>query len=104
MAKAFEACIRTTLECIQACLACENCCLDGGMKRGARLCHECAEVCALSLSFMIRGSEFAKEVCRLCEATCRACAEECRKYDDELCRACVRACEACAVECQKAAA
>lgn len=104
MAGTFESCIRTTLECLRACLACENCCLDGNMKQGSRLCHECAEVCALSLSFMLRGSQFAAEVCALCVKTCRACAAECKKFDDEMCRACVRACEACAAECEKVAA
>ena len=107
--------MNTMQSCIDACnacaTACDNCaamCLKeehvSAMAGCIALDMDCAQICRLAAGVMARGSEHAGQVCRLCAAVCRACAQECGKHQMDHCQACARACEQCAAECDKMAA
>lgn len=68
-----------------------------------QLLKDCAELCKLSESFMLRGSDFAEELCKLCADICEQCADNCEKVGPEdaqmgecaqLCRKCAESCRA----------
>ena len=104
-------------ECIARCTACHNACLEtathcltiGGQHAGVeniRLLLDCAQACAASRDYMLRGSEFHPRVCGLC-------AEICQRYTDwidelpgvdAVMRRCGEACRECAESCRAMAA
>lgn len=98
--------------CIAACLACQRACLEGivtCLKKGGRhadpahiqLLVDCAEVCALSVNFMIRGAQHHMKVCALCADICEACAASCAALgSDAGMAACAEACRRCAESCK----
>jgi hypothetical protein len=103
------------LDCIEACqrcaVACDHCaseCLEEiEMKRMVhciRLNRSCADLCALSVREMSRGSEFAEQACQLCAEACELCAAECAKHEMEHCQICAQACRECAEACRQVAA
>jgi hypothetical protein len=49
------------------------------------------------------GSQFASEICQICEEVRDACTDECEKHHHEHCRRCAEACRLCADECRKMA-
>jgi hypothetical protein len=67
-----------------------------------QLLNDCAEMCRLSESFMLRGSGYAKKVCELCAEVCDKCAASCEKVDadDEHMKLCAEACRKCAAACR----
>lgn len=91
-------------------IACEHCgaeCLHEKdvqkMARCIELDRDCAAICALAVSLMSRGSEFAARICAVCAEVCDACAQECAKHDSDHCKKCADACRKCAEECRKMA-
>src|SRR5690625_2152821 len=74
--------------CIDACYACATACdhcavsfLDEqdvkSMTQCIKLDLDCAEVCRVAASYMARGGQFSKTICRLCAEICQACADDC---------------------------
>lgn len=104
----FRECIEACKHCADACDNCSVACLQeenvAAMSRCIRLDMDCAAICRLAVSAMIRDSEFSKAICQLCADLCEACAEECRKHHHKHCQQCAQACQACANECRKMAA
>jgi len=74
------------------------------MARCIALDMDCAAICRLVSGFMSRGSEFSRELCRLCADVCQACGEECGKHPMDHCQVCATVCRRCAAECRKMAA
>lgn len=107
---AMEACIAACKDCEQACLECHAHCLEMGGEHASRehitSLADCAQICATSAAFMMRGSELHGETCAACAAICEACAESCEAMaeGDEMMVKCAEACRACAEECRKMAA
>ena len=64
-----------------------------------RLDIQCAQICRLAASFMAQGSEYAKDICRVCADICKACGDECAKHDAQHCQECAKVCHRCADEC-----
>jgi hypothetical protein len=100
--------------CVDACHACalasehcaSECLADPGaaaLARCIRLSTDCAQICALAVAFMARGSESAKLLCEDCAAICERCAEECDRHDMPHCRDCATACRACMQACLRMA-
>lgn len=98
-------------ECITTCQSCHATCLQmlsqhclavGGKHvepTHFRLMMDCAQICAVSADFMLRGSAHHAHICAECAEICEACAKSCEELggmDD-----CVRACRACAESCRK---
>jgi hypothetical protein len=102
-------------ECIANCTECHNICVEtvthclglGGTHAEAdhvRLLLDCAQICAASADFMLRGSDFHKRVCGVCAEVCERCAEDCARFgDDELMRRCAEVCRRCAASCRRMA-
>jgi hypothetical protein len=65
---------------------------------------DCAQICRTAAAFMARGSDFARDLCRLCATVCTACGDECAKHPMDHCQACAQACRACADACRRMAA
>ena len=70
-------------ECITRCSDCHNACVEtvthcltiGGEHAAVdhiRLLLDCAEICATSRDFMLRGSEHHRRICGLCAEVCNA--------------------------------
>jgi len=72
------------------------------MVRCIQLDIDCAQVCALTSSYLSRNSESAYPIADQCAVVCDACAEECEKHPDmPHCVECARVCRRCAQECRK---
>lgn len=101
--------------CIQACTECHAICLEtlqhcltkGGRHAEAQhitLLQDCAQICAVSADFMLRGSAFHIETCETCAEICEACADSCESIpDDDVMAQCAQACRACAESCESMA-
>lgn len=104
----YQSCIAACNTCADTCDHCATACLEeADVKKMARcisLDIDCAAICRLAAGAMSRGSEMAKQICRLCAEICEACGKECRKHDNPHCKECAEACLRCAEECRKMAA
>ena len=100
-------------ECIDNCKSCHAMCLShasqhclevGGKHTEPshlRLMLDCAQICATSADFMLRGSAYHALTCGVCAQICEACAASCEQVggmDD-----CVQACRKCAQSCAQMA-
>ena len=102
----FQSCITACSECAVECKSCASACLnEQDVKMCARcikLDHDCASICLLAMEAMASGSDFVKQICKLCADICNACEVECEKHSHmEHCKTCAEACRKCAVECGK---
>jgi hypothetical protein len=99
-------------ECIQNCLSCHAVCVEtaahclrmGGKhaeERHIKLLLDCAQICATSADFMLRGSEMHGLTCGVCAEVCRSCAEDCEHMadGDQQMLACAEMCRRCADSC-----
>jgi hypothetical protein len=82
-------------------------CLQMGGKhadpRHIRLMMDCAQICATSADFMLRGSDFHTRTCGVCAELCAACADSCQQigpHDAQMQR-CVEVCRECATSCRR---
>jgi hypothetical protein len=100
-----QECIRDCLECHAVCLTTISSCLGRGGEHAEpnhiRLLQDCAEICSISASFMLRGSPYHQLTCRVCAGICEACADSCERLaegDDRL-RRCIELCRRCVASC-----
>lgn len=109
MSESMKNCIRACNECRDSCTAMVKHCLHLGGKHAEpghiELLLDCAEICGMSSGFMLRESDYHKEICAVCADICRACAESCRAIsgDDEMMSQCADVCDKCAQSCEKMA-
>lgn len=100
-------------ECIGHCSGCHNLCvntiahcLDLGGEHASRahigLLQDCADACAMSADFMLRGSEFHPRVCGITAEISERCAGDCERLglNDEVMRHCATVCRRCAESCR----
>jgi len=103
-------CIANCSDCHTVCVETTAHCLDmGGQHADAahiRALLDCAQACAASADFMLRGSELHGRVCGFCAEACERCAESCERLagDDEVMRRCAETCRRCAESCRAMAA
>lgn len=103
-------------QCIQNCADCHRICLETAMQclqmggKHAEVAHirlllDCANICATSADFMIRGSELHARTCGVCAEICARCAEDCESLgaDDDLMKRCAEICRRCAESCNQMA-
>lgn len=101
-----QECIQNCLNCHRICLETVSHCLQMGGKHAdpghIRLLLDCAEICATSANFMIRGSTFHSRTCGICAEVCQRCAEDCEQLgaNDQQMKACAETCKRCAQSCQ----
>jgi hypothetical protein len=104
-------------DCIANCTECHNSCTEtaqhslglGGPHADPHYIHvllDCAQMCATSADFMLRGSELHGRVCGICAEACDRCAEECERLanGDETITRCAQICRRCAESCRRMAA
>jgi hypothetical protein len=104
-------------DCIANCSDCHNICVEtsvhclelGGEHaagRHIRLLLDCAQICATSADFMLRGSELHARTCGVCAEICEMCAVACEQMagGDDMMLRCAGACRRCAESCRKMAA
>jgi len=108
MGGAMQECIQNCLDCHRNCLEMVQHCLQRGGKHAEathiRLLLDCAQICATSADFMLRGSDFHGRVCGACAEICRRCAEDCERFgDDEMMQRCAEICRRCAESCRQMA-
>lgn len=96
-------------ECIERCIACYRACeqavgasleLGADVEAPVRLLIDCGDICRLSASYMLRGSDLHPKTCDVCAEVCERCALACAQVDDELVRACGETCRDCAESCR----
>jgi len=102
-------------ECIDACLACmvacnhcaTECLKEDDVKMMAKCIQsdmECAALCRSAAELMSLGSNYSKELCKICADACNACADECEKHAEmgmEHCKECAEVCRRCAEACEQ---
>jgi hypothetical protein len=104
-----DSCIAACLDCHRSCLATVAHCLGLGGHHAEpghiRIMMDCAQICAASADFMIRGSAHHPHLCAECAEICRECEKSCAGHPDAdtAMRACAEACRRCAEECGKMA-
>ena len=99
-------------QCIENCTSCHAICTEtaahclgmGGDHASPHHIHlllDCAQTCAVSADFMLRGSELHPRVCGVCAEACTRCAEDCERLagDDALMQRCAAMCRTCADSC-----
>jgi hypothetical protein len=104
-------------QCIDNCLTSHRLCTEmvthclslGGEHASVehiRLLLDCADICATSAHFMLRGSELHVLTCYVCAEVCERCAADCERIgpNDEHMQACAAACRRCAESCRAMAA
>ena len=104
-------------DCIQDCTRCHNVCVEtvvhclgiGGDHAAAEhitLLLDCAQICATSADFMLRGSERHRQVCGVCADICDRCAGDCERLadGDATKMRCAQECRRCAESCRQMAA
>ncbi len=100
----YQACIEACDACALACETCAAACLREADPKPMARCiafdMDCADLCRLASTLMARGSEYARDVCRICASVCEACADECARHDTDHCQRCAEACRRCAHECK----
>jgi hypothetical protein len=103
-------------ECIDNCTQCHNICVEtidhclemGGKHADAahiRILQDCAQACATSADFMLRGSDLHPQTCGVCAEACERCAESCEELadgDEQMLR-CAEMCRTCAASCREMA-
>ena len=100
--------------CIDECQSCHEVCVEttshclimGGEHAAAehiRTLTDCAQICATSADFMLRGSPSHADVCGVCADICDECAELCDDLDGPEMKRCADQCRRCAESCRKMA-
>ncbi|MGN6378777.1 MAG: four-helix bundle copper-binding protein [Gaiellales bacterium] len=97
-------------DCIASCTDCHQVCVESisaGVQQGGQQAHllhlrllmDCATVCDTTRDLMLRSSDFAHQMCRLCAAVCERCAVSCERAGGEQMQRCAEACRRCAANC-----
>ncbi len=106
-------CIASCFECYGVCTTTKIFCLEEGGDHAnvdhIGLLDDCAKICSFTADFIIRGSNFHMDLCKVCIDICNACADDCEKMiehegkDSEIdkqMQTCVEACRKCSESCE----
>ena len=104
---AMRSCIDECQSCHEVCVETVTHCLSiSGEHAGAehiRTLIDCAQICATSADFMLRGSLAHGDVCEVCADICDACAESCEQLEGAEMKRCADQCRRCAESCREMA-
>jgi hypothetical protein len=101
-------CIEECVACAQSCTSCADASMAeedfAEMRRSARLCLDCADICEATGRVLSRQTEsdagLQRSQVAVCIQQCAACAEECERHaEHEHCRICAEECRRCAEAC-----
>lgn len=99
--------ITDSLNCHRICVETIAYCLKMGGKHvesdHMQILTDCAEICKLNASFMIRNSTFNGRVAELCADICEKCAASCEVVNpaDTQLKTCAEMCRKCASSCRQ---
>jgi hypothetical protein len=83
-----QQCIDDCLDSFSVCTETQMHCLEMGGDHAApdhlRLLQDCAEICQLAATFMLRKSELSTDLCELCAEAAEACAVSCDQFADDV--------------------
>lgn len=101
-----QECIDNCSQCHAICVETATHCLEKGGKhadpRHIRMLMDCAQICATSADFMLRGSDLHSLTCGVCAEACSRCADECERMgEDDMMRRCAEACRRCVDSCRQ---
>jgi hypothetical protein len=103
-------CIANCTECHAICVETTTHCLHMGGEHASPahigVMLDCAQMCAVSADFMLRGSELHGRTCGVCAEACERCAADCERLangDEQMLR-CAEVCRRCAASCREMAA
>ncbi len=101
-----EQCIADCMDCARVCQETVRYCLQmGGNHTEPRLLTllmDCAAMCELSESMMLRDSSFQVSICTLCTEVCQRCADSCERFTgDAQMQRCADTCRRCAASCRR---
>jgi hypothetical protein len=101
-------CIDECTNCHRICVETMQHCLKKGGRHAAadhiREMADCAQMCATSADFMLRGSDMHATTCGACAEACEHCARSCQQVnDDAAMQKCIDACQRCAASCREMA-
>jgi hypothetical protein len=109
--KHLQSCIDECTACHAMCMKSVQYCLEKSGSYAAanhiRLLLDCAEICATSVNFMLRGSDLHAYTCGVCAEVCDRCARACDQVGgggDVQMRECAETCRRCAQKCHEMAA
>ncbi|MBI4044982.1 MAG: four-helix bundle copper-binding protein [Candidatus Diapherotrites archaeon] len=105
MSQEMKDCIDKCMKCARTCDETIVHCLEMGgahaEKKHVLLLVDCARVCKTAAKLLMHDSEFHPLQCGVCERICRACADECMRFEESFMRDCARICGECADSCKK---
>jgi hypothetical protein len=103
-------------KCIQLCRDRHEMCtqtIAHSLKQGGRhaapghirLFLDCAQMCTVTVDYMLRESKFHDRICRLGSELCEQCGKDCEQVagDDQLVKQCIEMCRKCAESCERMA-
>lgn len=93
---AYGSCANACEHCLALCLTRED---VQRYRRCVQLCRDCADLCRLTVTLMLRNSEYVVAASQLCRVACLACAEEAALHAALHCQECARSCQVCAEDC-----
>ena len=103
-----RSCIDRCQSCHDACVETLNHCLTMGGEHAAAdhvtTMLDCAQICATSADFMLRGSTQHAGICEACAEVCEECATSCEALDGAEMKRCADECRRCAESCRQMAA
>ena len=89
--------------CEEAVRACEYvatiACRSTGADQLLRACHDCADLCALTMRFIMRHAPLTPELSEVCAKACDACATECSRFEGDAFQVCADTCRYCSEAC-----
>jgi len=97
--------IQICLDCHAICVETKAHCLAMGEEHASAehigLLADCAQICAVSADFMLRGSHRHTRTCAVCAEVCEECADDCDRLagGDRLMKRCAAVCRRCAEAC-----
>ena len=109
MSQDMRRCVEECTTCHQVCLQTIQHCLSMGGKHAEqphiRLLADCAQICAVSADFMLRGSTLHGRTCGVCADVCQRCADDCDRVagGDAQMKSCAETCRRCADSCRRMA-
>lgn len=106
---AMDQCIDDCQHCASLCHACIAHCLQQGGKHAdpqhIALLLDCAAICETAAASMAHNSSTHGQLCAACAEICRLCEQSCRALaNDGIMKECADACRRCAESCDKMAA
>ena len=99
-------CIENCSDCHSICMETTVHCLGMGGEHASpehiTLLLDCAQICATSADFMLRGSPLHPVICGACAEACERCAADCERLagGDETMLRCAEICRRCAESCR----